>query len=142
MLLLRALLGAEKRRWDRACEQLPSIVYGLQPSVQGLDEDYYTIHVRVRDRLRESADCFEAGGIPEVLWWDALVAVFRACSAIQGFSYAGEATVYEPSPARLLARDLESLARRARIELFETDERDAMILRVCDRAMDRLGTGA
>jgi hypothetical protein len=141
MLLLQALLGAEERRWDRACEQFSSIVYGLQPIVQGLDDDHYTIHVRVRDRLRESADCFEAGGIPEVIWWDALVAVLRACSAIQGFSYASEATVYEPSPARLLARDLESLARRARVELFEAGERDAMILRVCDRAMDHLGAG-
>lgn len=141
MLLLRALLGAEEQRWDRACEHFSSIVYGLQPIVQGLDEDHYTIHVRVKDRLRESADCFGAGSIPEVIWWDGLVAVLRACSTIQGFSYASDTTVYEPSPARLLARDLESLARRARIELFEAGERDAMIVRVCDRAMDRLGAG-
>lgn len=142
MLLLRALLGSDERRWSRACELVPSLAEGLEPIVQGLaEDDDYTIHLRVRDRLRESADCFEAEHIPDAIWWDALVAVLRACSRIRGFSYADEATLYEPSPARLLARDLASLARRARIELFEAGERDAMILRVCDRAMDHLGAG-
>jgi hypothetical protein len=142
MLLLRALLGSDERRWSQACELVPSIAEGLEPIVQGLaEDDGYTIHLRVRDRLRESADCFEAEHIPEAIWWDALVAVLRACSRIQGFSYADEATLYESSPARLLARDLASLARRARAELFEADERDAMILAICDRAMDQLEAG-
>lgn len=142
MLLLRTLFGSEERRWRRGCELVDSIAEGLEPIVQGLAEgDEYTVHVRIRDRLRESADCFEAENLPEAIWWDALVAVFRACSRIQGFSYASEATVYEPSPGRLLARDLALLARRARIELFEAGERDAMMLRVCDRAMDHLGAG-
>jgi hypothetical protein len=142
MLLMRALLGSDERRWSRACELVPSIAEGLEPVVQGIaEDDHYTLHLRVRDRLRESADSFEAEHIPVAIWWDALVAVLRACSRIQGFSYADDATSYEPSPARLLARDVASLARRTRIELFEAGERDAMILRVCDRAMDHLGAG-
>lgn len=143
LLLLRALLGVDEPRRTRACEQLSSIIEGLQPVVQGLDEDdQYAIHVRIKDRVRESTDGFEAEGrIPEALWWDAVVALFRACSTIRGFSYAGDGVTYDPSPARRLARDLESLVRRARIELFEADERDAMMLRACDRAIDRGAVG-
>lgn len=143
MLLLRALLGADEPRWTRACEQLPLIVEGLQPVVQGLDEDdQYAIHVRIKDRVRESTDGFEAEGrIPEALWWDAVVAVFRACSTIRGFSYAGDGVTYDPSPVRRLARDLESLVSRARIELFEAGERDGMLRRACDRAIDRCAAG-
>lgn len=142
MWLLRALLGSDESRWNRACDQLGSIIEGLEPIVQGIaEDDGHTIHLRVRDRLRESADCFEPGAVPEALWWDALVAVLHACSRIQGFSYASDAVLYEPSPARLLERDLASLARRARTEIFEARERDAMILRVCDRAMDHFEAG-
>lgn len=142
MLLLRALLGSNESLWMRACDQFCSIVEGLDPIVQGVvEDDDYTLHLRVRDRLKESADCFEPEAVPEALWWDALVAVFRACSCIQGFSYACGVVPYEPSPARLLRGDLASLARRARAEIFESSERDAIILRVCDRAMDHLETG-
>lgn len=143
MLLLHALLGTDEARWTRACEQLPLIVEGLQPVVQGLDEDdHYAVHVRIKERVRESTDCFEAReGIPEALWWDAVVALFRACSNIRGFSDGSDSVTYEPSPARRLARALESLVQRARIELFETGERDAMLRRVCDRAIDRYAAG-
>ncbi|MDH4079507.1 MAG: hypothetical protein OEU68_06810 [Nitrospira sp.] len=139
MLLLRALLGSDEQCWTRACEYLPSIVQGLEPVVQGLEEDdHYARYVRVKDRVSESTHCFKAEAqIPEAIWWDAVVAVLRACSTIQGFSYASEAATYDPSPARGLARELEVLARRARTELFEADQRDAMILRVCEHAMNR-----
>lgn len=141
VLLLRALLGSDESRWMRACDQLCSIAENLEPIVQGVaEDDDYTLHLRVRDRLKESADCFEPGAVPEALWWDALIAVFRACSCIQGFSYAYGVVPYEPSPARLLGSDLASLARRARAEIFEARERDAMILLVCDQAMDHIGT--
>ncbi len=142
MLLLRALLGSDEPRWQLACERLPSVVESLGPIVQGVDEnDHYTIHVRVRDRLRESGHCFETGDLPDGLWWDAFVAVLRACSRVAGFSYASETSGYAPSPVRLLARDMALLARRARVELLEAGERDAMILRLCDRSMDRLVAG-
>ncbi|BFU91428.1 MAG: hypothetical protein NTAFB01_26150 [Nitrospira sp.] len=141
-LLLRALLGSNEGLWMRACDQFCSIVEGLEPIVQGVaEDDDYTLHLRVRDRLKESADCFEPDAVPEALWWDALVAVFRACSCIQGFSYACGVVPYEPSPARLLGGDLASLVRRARAEIFEARERDAMILLACDRAMDHLEAG-
>ena len=143
ILLLHALLGADEPRWTRACEQLPSIVEGLQPVVQGLDEDDdYAIHVRIKERVREYSDCFEArGGIPEALWWDAVVALFRACSNIRRFSDASDSVTYDPSPARKVAKALESLAKRVRSELFEADERDVMVLRACERAMDRCAAG-
>ncbi|MFO0698102.1 MAG: hypothetical protein U0236_02645 [Nitrospira sp.] len=143
LLLLRALLGADEPRWAHACEQLPVIVEGLQPVVQGLDEDdHYAIHVRVKDRVRESTDCFDAvGHIPESLWWDTVVALLRACSNIRGFSDVSDTVTYDPSPARRLAGALESLARRARSELFEARERDAMLRRACDRAIDRCAAG-
>lgn len=143
MLLLHALFGADEQRWTQVCEQLPVIVGGLQPVVQGLDEDdHHAVHVRIKDRVRESADCFDTNGhIPEALWWDAVVAVLRACSNIRGFSYVSDMVTYDPSPVRRLALELESLTRRARIELFEAGERDAMIVRACDRAMDHLVAG-
>ena len=143
MLLLHALMGADEPRWIRACQLLPSIAEALQPAVQGLGEDdHYVVHLRIKERIRESTDCFEAGGgIPESLWWDAVVAIFRACSHIRGFSDALDTVTYDPSPARRLARALESLARRARIELFEAEKRDAMMVRACDRALDRCAMG-
>lgn len=142
MLLLRALLGSEEERWRRACEQMPVIVRGLKPIVQGLaEDDHYTVFLRVRERLRESDDCFERTMVPDGIWWDALVTVLRACSRIPGFSYASEKESFKPSPLRFFARDLSSLARRARVELFEADERDAVIARACDRVSDRLRTG-
>lgn len=143
MLLLHALLGADEPRRIRAFDLVPSIAEALQPAVQGLGEDdHYAVHVRVKERIRESTDCFEAGaGIPEFLWWDAVVAIFRACSQIRGFSDALDTVNYDPSPARRLARALESLARRARIELFEAEKRDAMMVRACDRALDRCAMG-
>lgn len=142
MLLLRTLCRGGERRWTEACEHLPSILEALQPVVQGLDEDEYAISARIRDRVREFSTQFEAGAsIPEPLWWDAVVAVLRACSNIRGFSYVSHAGTYDPSPVRRLAQELESLARRARIELFDTGERDGMMLRACDRAMDHLVAG-
>jgi hypothetical protein len=143
MLLLRALCGSDEERWRRVCEQLPSVMTGLEPIVQGLaEDDHYTIAMRVKNRLRESVDCFETTTLPDVIWWDALVAVLRACSQIRGFSYACEGGGFEPSPVRSFAHDLSSLARRTRVELFEADERDAVIVRVCDQVMDRLRAGA
>ncbi len=143
MLLLRALVGTNEPRWTRACEQLPSILEGLQPVVQGLDEDdHYAIHVRVKERVRESTDCFETRGrIPEALWWDAVVVLLQACSTIPGFSDVSSAMTDEPSPARRLARRLEALTLRARSELFEAGERDEILRRACDRAIDRCAAG-
>lgn len=143
MLLLRALVGTDEPRWTRACEQLPSILEGLQPVVQGLDEDdHYAIHVRVKERVRESTDCFETRGrIPEALWWDAVVVLLQACSTIPGFSDVSSAMTDEPSPARRLARRLEALTLRARSELFEAGERDEILRRACDRAIDRCAAG-
>lgn len=142
MLLLRALLGADEGRWTRVRERFPSLLEGLSPLVQGIEEgDHYTVHLRVKDRLNEWNPVFAPADVPEDLWWDALVAVLRACSRIQGFSYGHDAHSYERSPMRDFARDLTSLSRRARTELFEARERDAMIARVCDRTVAQLGAG-
>lgn len=141
ILLLRALLGPDARRWEQVCDLIPSISERLQPVVQGLDpDDLYTLQVQVKERVRGSTDLFEAGSLPEFLWWDAVVVVLRATSHIPGFSYAAGAVEYGPSPVRGLEQELESLARRARIELFEASERAVVLLRVSDQLLDELGT--
>lgn len=140
ILLLQALVGSEEAGWRRVCERMPVIVAGLEPMVQGLSaNDHYTLFTRVRDRLRESGTEFDAATLPTFIWWDVMVVVLRACSRIRGFSYATEEGSFEPSPVRSLMRDLSSLVRRIRVELFESDERDAAIGRACDLAMNRLG---
>lgn len=142
MLLLRALVGWEEERWRRVCERMPVILAGLGPIVQGLaEDDHYTVHVRVKERLRESADCFVPTTVPDAMWWDAMVTVLRACSRIQGFSYVREEELFAPSPVRSFAEELSALARRMRVELFEADERGALIGRVCDRVINQLAAG-
>jgi len=140
MLLLRALLGPDARGWEQASDLVPSIGERLQPVVQGLDpDDPYSMVIGVRDRLKESTDWLAAATIPGLLWWDAAVTVLRATSRIPGFSYAAGAVEYGPSPARLLERELQSIARRVRIELFEASERDVFLRGVSDRVLDELG---
>ena len=136
ILLLRALLGAEAGRWEQVVKVLPTLWDGLSPLVQGVeDQDHYTIHVRVRDRLGEWGDLFMNKHLPQEVWWDALVAAFRACSRIEGFSYSyGEASP-DRSVARKFADDLVTLAIRARMELFEARDRDALIAHACDRVL-------
>ena len=142
LLLLRALLGSKAGRWVRALEVWPALLEGLNPLVQGVEEgDHYTIHERVRDRLRERGDLFEPAAVPEGLWYDALVAVLRACTRIQGFSYRQDPNLLERSVARDFGRDLALLSRRARTELFECQEYDVLIARACDRVLADLGAG-
>lgn len=136
MLLLRALLGADSGRWRRVLDAVPAVLENLSPLVQGVDaEDGFAIHVRVKDRLGEWGDLFEHPVIPPDLWWDGLLAALRACSQIEGFGYGLDEEGTRGSPARALAHDLGRLRRRARMELFEPRERDAMIVRACDRVL-------
>jgi len=140
MLLLRSLLGYEPNRWENVSRLLPALLEGLSPLVQGIeDQDHYTIYIRIRDRLQESGDLFTSKDLPEGLWWDALVAAFRACSCIEAFSYGYDKSSLEQSVARNFARDLSSLATRVRMELFEAGDRDGMIAQGCDRVLTELG---
>ena len=41
--------------------------------------------------------------------------------------------------AELLRRDVEQLGKRAKVELFESDERDAAIAGACNAALHQLG---
>jgi len=67
----------------------------------------------------------------------------RAVSRIQDFSYTlaieEKPQPFENTPVASLRRDVMAVAHRARIELFEADERDAAILTVCGSALDELG---
>ena len=140
MLLLRAMLGADAGRWRRVLDAIPAVVENIGPLVQGVDEgDYFTIHVRVKDRLHEWGDLFLHPVIPQDLWWDGLVVALRACSQIEGFGYGLDGKGTGGSPARDLAHDLGCLGRRARTDLFESSERDAMIVRACDQVLAEVG---
>jgi hypothetical protein len=146
MLLLRALLGSDVRRWERVTAILPGLLEGLAPAVQGVEpSDFSVLHVRIRERLCEWRDLFLRPDIAGDLWWDALTLAVRSLSTIPGFSYAvplsGEACVSDSSAVDVLSQDVAHLARRARVELFEADERDRTIRTACDRLLADLGTG-
>ena len=146
MLLLRALLGSDVRRWERVTATLPALLEGLAPAVQGVDpSDFSVLHVRIRERLCEQQDLFLLPDISHDLWWDALTLALRALSTIPGFSYAvplsGEARSSDHSAVDLLLEDVAHLARRTRVELFEADERDRTIRAACDHMLADLGIG-
>jgi hypothetical protein len=146
MLLLRALLGSDVRRWERVTATLPALLEGLAPAVQGVEpSDFSVLHVRIRERLCEWQDLFLQPDIADDLWWDALTLALRALSTIPGFSYAvplsGEARVPDDSDVDVLSQDMAHLARRARVELFEADERDRTIRTACDHILADLGIG-
>lgn len=146
MLLLRALLGSDVRRWERVTSTIPSLIEELAPAVQGVESsDFYLLHVRVRERLCEWQDIFLPYGISDDLWWDALTMALRALSVIPGFSYAAplssEARSSDNSGAEVLSQDVAHLARRARVELFEADDRDHTIWTACEGVLADLGTG-
>jgi hypothetical protein len=146
MLLLRALLGSDVRRWERVTAILPALLEGLAPAVQGVEpSDFSVVHVRIWERLCECQDLFLQPDISDDLWWDALTVALRALSTIPGFSYAvplsGEAGVSESSAVDVSSQDVAHLARRARVELFEADERDRTIRTACDRLLADLGIG-
>jgi hypothetical protein len=146
MLLFRALLGSDARRWERATATLPALLEGLAPAVQGLEpSDFYLLHVRIRERLCEWQDLFLPSGLSDDLWWDALTVALRALSIIPGFSYAvplsPEARSSDNSGVDALVQDVAHLASRARVELFEADDRDRTIQTACDRLLANLGAG-
>ncbi|MEP6935255.1 MAG: hypothetical protein ABI988_15180, partial [Nitrospirota bacterium] len=146
MLLLRALLGSDVHRWERVTATLPSLLEGLAPAVQGVEpSDFSVLHVRIRERLCEWQYLFLKPDITDDLWWDALTLALRSLSTIPGFSYAvppsGEAGVSDSSGVDVLSHDVAHLARRARVELFEADERDRTIRAACDHMLADLGVG-
>lgn len=146
MLLLRALLGSDQRRWGHAMTSLPALIDGLAPAVQGVDpSDFSALHVRIRERLGERQELFVQPDLADDVWWDALTLVLRAVTTIPGFSYAvpdsREAYVSDSGGLDALSQDAAQLAGRGRIELFEADERDHTIRMACDRLLVDLGMG-
>ena len=146
MLLLRALLGSDVRRWERVLATIPALLEGLAPAVQGVEpSDFYVLHLRVQERLCEWQDLFLPSGIADDLWWDALTLALRALSTIPGFSYAvpfsSAALSSDDSGVDALLQDVAHLTRCARVELFEADDRDRSIRTACDRVLADLGTG-
>jgi hypothetical protein len=146
MVLLRALLGSDVRRWERVIATLPALLEGLAPAVQGVElSDFSVLHVRIRERLCEQQDLFLQPDISDDLWWDALTLALRALSTIPGFSYAvplsGEARSADHSAVDALLQDVAHLARRTRVELFEADERDRTIRAACDHMLAGLVRG-
>lgn len=146
MLLLRALLGSDPRRWERVMATHSALLERLPPVVQGVDpSDVSVLHARIRERLCEWQDLFVQPDIADDLWWDALTLALRATSSIPGFSYAvplsSEACVSDSHGVDGLSQDAAHLAGRARVDLFEADERDRTIRTACDRMLAELEMG-
>ena len=146
MLLLRALLGSDQRRWGSVMASLPALLDGLAPAVQGVDpSDFSVLHERIRERLCEWQDLFVKPDIADDFWWDALTLALRALATIPGFSYAVprscEDFVSDRSGLDALSEDVAHLARRTRMDLFEAHERDHTIRMACDRLLADLGVG-
>ncbi len=144
MLFLRALIGSDPTRWDAVVHLLPTLLNSLPPAVQGIDAgDAYTTHTRVREFLQEQDNLFLNSGIPDDLWWDGIVIALRALSRIPDFSYESLITRLESRSnefsADLLLIDAAQLGKRAKIELFESDERDAAIAGACIAALHQFG---
>lgn len=146
MLLLRALLGSDSRRWEQVIAALPALLDGMAPVIQGVEpSDYSVVHVRIRERLCEWQDLFIGPGIASDLWWDALTLGLRALSTVPGFGYSNplsqDAGSSNPRSIDLMLSDVEHLARRTRVELFEAEERDRAIQTACNRVLADLGIG-
>jgi hypothetical protein len=146
MLLLRALLGSDQRRWESVVASFPTLLDGLAPAVQGVDpSDFSVLHGRIRERLCEWQDLFIQPDISDDLWWDALTLALRALATIPGFSYAvprsSEDDVADRSGIDALSQDVAHLIKRTRMDLFEAHERDRTIRMACDRLLADLGMG-
>jgi hypothetical protein len=120
------------------------LLSSLPPAVQGIDvNDHYTIHTRVREIVQEQDHSFANEEVPDDLWWDGIVIALRAVSRISEFSYELLATPDESgrneSSLEPLLIDAAQLSTRAKIELFEADERDAAIARACHAALHQFG---
>jgi hypothetical protein len=144
MLLLRTLVGSPVQRWNRLLKVLPNLVEGLAPAVQGIEaSDHYTMHVRIRDYLHEQGDIFSNAAIAGDVWWDAIRMGLQAVTRIPGFSYevaaADQARPQEYSSIKEFQRGIALLANRARIELFERDERDSAIRAACEATLIECG---
>lgn len=144
MLLLRTLIGSPGPRWNRVLKALPGLIDGLAPAVQGIEtSDHYTMHVRLKDYLHEQGDVFSNAAIAGDVWWDAIRMGFQAVTRIPGFSYEVAATdqarSQEDSSIKEFQREIALLANRARIELFERDERDSAIRAACEATLIECG---
>lgn len=144
MLWFRAILGSDRTRWDHVVRLLPGLLNSLPPAVQGIDaSDVHTMHTRVKEFLQEEDKSFANADIPSDLWWDGILMGLRALSRIPGFSYEYMSIQHESSSnvisAELLLLDAEQLGKRAKVELFESDERDAAIAGACNAALHQLG---
>lgn len=144
MLMLRSLLGSDSTQWNRLLSVLPSLVDGLAPAVQGVElTDYFTMHARVKEYLQEQGNLSLNQKVSSDLWWDAVLLGLRAISRIPGFSYEGVTAdrLWSPAdtPVEDFRNDVVQLANRARIELFESDDRDAVIVAACTSVLGDLG---
>jgi hypothetical protein len=123
---------------------LPNLLSSLPPAVQGIDvSDHYTIHTRVRDFMQEQDRSFANEKVPDDLWWDGIVIALRAVSRIPEFSYESlnthDDSGRDESSIEPLLIDAVKLSTRAKIELFESDERDAAIATACNTALHQFG---
>ena len=102
MLLVYALLVNESHSFVQVQQAVQRLVDGLPPAVQGLDpDDPTTLVERITPRLHEEGSVFHQsslfarsdrsvggdGAVPEALWSEVLIFVFRLVSDIPGFGF-------------------------------------------------------
>jgi hypothetical protein len=140
LLLLRSLLAPDARQFPDAAKHVQALLSRIGPVVEGMDpEDAYTLHTRMRERFLEIGPILRNPGIPDELWIDGLILVARCLSTVSGFGFrgnAGEGMGQErDSPVGLVLRDVAHLAARARVEMFEPEQRGDTIQRVCEQVL-------
>jgi hypothetical protein len=143
MLWFRAVLGSDPTRWNHVLRLLPNVLNNLPPAVQGIDlSDVYTMHARVKEFFQDDKS-FARADILSDLWWDGVLIGLRALSRIPEFSYEYLVTRHgsctNETPTDLLLMDVAQLGKRAKVELFESVERDAAIARTCNAALHQFG---
>jgi hypothetical protein len=150
LLFLRSLLAPHPQEFLSTSNTMRELLNRIAPAVEGVDpEDAFTVHTRVREYFREMEPMFRNPGVPDDLWFDSLILVARCLSEVHGFglchTVGGSMGQERSGPLRVVLHEVANLAARARVALFDTEERDAIIRMTCEGMLaeiDRSGRGS
>lgn len=157
MLLARTLLVNERQDIQSVERKIRQAADGLEPMVQGLEaDDDRTVSKRLRIYLREYGETFSQESvlygrkeenspwerIPDEIWYDALVLLFRLVSWIPGFGFCRDHGDYDLTnlqmPMERINAGVQRLENRIKMELFGSRQRNREILKACDLLRDEL----
>jgi hypothetical protein len=147
LLFLRSLVAPHARAFPDVARNVRELVTRITPAVEGMDlDDAYTLHTRMRERFLELESMLRTPGIPDELWFDGLILVVRCLSAVSGFGFgahASEGVGRESSNSvGVILREVAHLAARAKVELFEPEQREATIQRACEHVLAEIDRGS